>query len=194
VEVQELLTRIAALEPRRGFVLVGIAGHGASGKTTLARAVPGATVVGTDEFWNGGEFELARLRREVLDRLLAGKPARYRPFDWPARRLAAESRVVRPEGVIVVDGVCALHRMFRRDYDLRIWVETPRAVRLARALAREGEQARALWLERWMPMEERYVRRDDPVSAADVVIDGTRLLPDARSYGVARRPTGARDS
>lgn len=33
--------------------------------------------------------------------------------------------------------------------------------------------ARRTWVERWMPMEERYVERDDPVSCADVILDGT---------------------
>ena len=44
--------------------------------------------------------------------------------------------------------------------------------RLARGVARDGEAARATWVERWMPMEDRYVERDDPVACADLVVDG----------------------
>ena len=85
----------------------------------------------------------------------------------------AATRTVAPEGIVVVEGVCALHRMFRDDYDVRVWVEAPYETRLARGVARDGEAARRTWVERWMPMEDRYVERDDPVSCADVVVDGT---------------------
>jgi uridine kinase len=74
---------------------------------------------------------------------------------------------------LVVEGVCALHRRFRDAYDLRVWVDAPRDLRLARGVARDGEEARGRWLEVWMPMEDRYVDRDDPVSAADLVVDGS---------------------
>jgi uridine kinase len=154
---------------------VGIGGRGGSGKSTLARSFVGAQVVGTDEFWDGSDFELSRLRREVVDPLLRGEEARYRSFDWLARRTLDEERVVRPAGVVVIEGVCALHRSLRGAYDLRIWVEAPRDVRLARGVARDGEEARRTWEEIWMPSEDRYVERDDPVSAAHLIVDGGGL-------------------
>ena len=88
------------------------------------------------------------------------------------RDAPASERTVEPQGLVVVEGVCALHRMFRDAYDVRVWVEAPYETRLARGLARDGEAARATWVERWMPMEDRYVERDDPVACADLVVDG----------------------
>ena len=73
---------------------------------------------------------------------------------------------------MIVEGVCALHRMFRDAYDVRVWVDAPYETRLARGVARDGEAARSTWVERWMPMEDRYVERDDPVACADLVVDG----------------------
>jgi len=168
-----VLDRIAALSSARAFVLVGIGGHGGAGKSTLARSIPGAQVVGTDEFWDGAEFELSRLRGEVIEPLLRGEPLEYRAFSWELQRPLPEPRAVRPEGVIVIEGVCALHKMFRQAYDLRIWVDAPRELRLARGIARDGEGAREIWENRWMPNEDRYVERDDPVSAADLIVDGS---------------------
>lgn len=173
MDARPVLDRISACEPSRPFVLVGIGGRGGSGKTTLAAAIPGAQVVATDEFWNGEEFELTRLAREVLEPLLRGDEARYRAFDWAARRTAPSERVVRPSGIVVVEGVCALHRMFRDSYDVRVWVEAPREVRLARGVARDGEEARATWNDVWMPSEDRYVERDDPIPSAHLVVDGS---------------------
>ncbi len=176
VDAGPVLERVRALLAQRPFVLVGIGGRGASGKTTLAHALPAAAAIGTDEFWDGREFELTRLRREVFDAFAAGRPARFASFDWSAGRARGE-RVVEPRGLVVVEGVCALHRMFRRDYQLRGWVEAPREVRLARAVARDGEAARATWERVWMPSEDRYVERDDPLAAADLVVDGTGEPP-----------------
>ena len=156
-----------------GLYLVGIGGHGGAGKTTFARQFVGAQIVGTDEFWSGEDFELDRLRREVLDPLLAGETARFHGFDWAAQRPHEDERTVRPEGVVIVEGVCALHRMFRDAYDLRIWVDASYDVRLARGVARDGEASRRTWEEIWIPREERYVERDDPVSAAHLIVDGS---------------------
>ena len=108
----------------------------------------------------------------MFEPLLDGREARYASWDWQARRPGDDVRVT-PAGVVVVEGVCALHRMFRDDYDVRVWVEAPYAVRLARGVARDGEDARATWTEKWMPMEDRYVARDEPISCADVVVDGS---------------------
>jgi len=172
VDAKPLLELIAAARPARDFTLVGIGGHGAAGKSTLARRIPGAQLVGTDEFWDGEGFELGRLRAEVFEPLLAGRTAEYASWDW-AKRRPGGTRTVDPHGVVVVEGVCALHRSCRDDYDVRVWVEAPYELRLARGVARDGEAARATWVERWMPMEDRYVERDDPIPSAHIVLDGS---------------------
>ena len=141
MDVRPVLDRVEALGSQcrtgRGFVLIGIGGHGGAGKTTLARSIPGAQIVSTDEFWNGAEFELSRLRAEVLEPVLRGETAEYRAFSWESQRLLAAPRAVRPRGVIVIEGVCALHALFREAYDLRVWVDAPRDVK-----ARARDRAR----------------------------------------------------
>ncbi len=152
-------------------LLVGIGGRGGAGKTTLAGLVPGAQVVSTDEFWNGESFDIARLRREVVEPLTRASPALFSSYDWAAGEQRG-LRVVEPTGVIVIEGVCALHRSLRLAYAVRVWVEAPYEVRLARGLTRDGEAARGTWVGVWMPSEDRYVTEDDPVSCAHIVVDG----------------------
>ena len=164
---------IEAAVTERPFVLVGIGGRGGSGKSTLARSIPGAQVVGTDEFWDGSEFDLGRLDEEVIRTLLAGGTARFHGFDWAAGRPHAEERCVLPQGIVVIEGVCALHRRFRDAYDVRIWVDAPYEVRLARGIERDGDEARRIWEQRWMPSEERYIARDDPIPSAHLRLDGS---------------------
>ena len=177
MDAQPVLDLIGGADPARGFTFVGIGGRGGAGKSTLAALIPGAQLVGTDEFWDGDGFDLDRLRVEVFEPLVVGREARYASWDWDARR-PGDDRTVRPRGIVVVEGVCALHRMFRDDYDVRVWVDAPYDVRLARGVARDGEAARPTWVERWMPSEDRYVARDDPIACAHLVVDGTGELTD----------------
>jgi uridine kinase len=174
MDVQPVLDLIAAVEGVGDVVLVGIGGHGAAGKTTLARMIPGAQIVSTDEFWDGTAFDIERLSREVITPLSRGTVASFESYDWSARE-ARGSRAVQSAGVVVVEGVCALHRTLRHAYAVRVWVEAPYDVRLARGVARDGEAARSTWVDVWMPSEDRYVERDDPVGCAHLVINNGQM-------------------
>ena len=167
-----VLELVATAPRKHPFAFIGIGGRGGAGKSTLAARIDDAQVVSTDEFWDGDGFELPRLRAEVFEPLLDGCNARYAAWDWDARRPGG-TRVVEPRGIVVVEGVCALHRMFRDDYDVRVWVDAPYETRLARGVARDGEAARATWVETWMPSEDRYIAADNPIECADVVVDGS---------------------
>jgi uridine kinase len=153
-------------------LLVGIGGHGGAGKTTLAGEIPGAVIVSTDEFWDGSGFDIERLRSEVVAPLSEGREAVFASYDWVAGESRGQRRVA-PEGIVVVEGVCALHRSLRDAYAVRVWVEAPADVRLARGIERDGEAARSTWTDVWMPAEDRYVEADDPVSCAHIVVDGS---------------------
>jgi uridine kinase len=162
--------RVAAAGESSLF-LVGIGGHGAAGKTTLARTVPGAVIVSTDEFWTGSGFALDRVRTDVLDPLRNGAVATYKSWNW-ATKTSNGMRSLSPSGVVIVEGVCALHEMLRDAYDLKVWVETPRDVRLTRAVERDGESEREQWVKVWMPNEEAYIHRDQPLQCVDLVVSG----------------------
>ena len=172
-EIGERIQHARAATP---LVLVGIGGHGGSGKSTLAahiaEVLDDVQVVATDSFWNGAGFDLDRLRTDVVDVLLAGEVATYDEWDWHAQVLRP-GRTVEPTGVVIVEGVCALHQMFRDDLAVRIWIDAPYDVRLQRGIARDGEASRTTWVDVWMPNEAAYVERDDPVGCAHLVVDGT---------------------
>ena len=82
------------------------------------------------------------------------------------RRREPRGRRTIGRGIVVVEGVCALHRMLRDAYAVRVWVEAPYELRLARGVARDGEEARHL--DRGMDAVRgalRRARRPDPVGA-----------------------------
>lgn len=147
--------------------IVGIDGCGGAGKSRLATEVRVAlasrgrdiSVVPMDDFYLpsalrngtlalgavGSAFDLQRLRDEVLAPLRAGQPARYQRYDWPSDALA-ECRDV-PNGIVIVEGVYSTRVELEQFYDLTVWVECPRPIRLARGIERDGEAARRKWEE-----------------------------------------------
>jgi uridine kinase len=172
----DAISRLLASATGPSLVLIGIGGHGAAGKTTLAKSIPGAVVVSTDEFWTGSGFALERVKTDVLDPLRAGFVASYESWNW-ATKTPNGLRHIEPSGVVIVEGVCALHEMLRKAYDLKVWVETPRETCLDRAILRDGESQREQWENVWMPNEDAYVERDRPLDCVDLVVSGLATCP-----------------
>lgn len=81
--------------------------------------------------------------------------------------------------VIILEGVSSLRSEFRDYISLGIWVDTPKALCLARGIERELAAGRARdviekeWDGLWAS-EDDYVRRDKPQRHADIVVDGRR--------------------
>jgi uridine kinase len=157
--------------------LVGIDGLGAAGKTTLAqrlaKSAADAPVVHTDDFasFDGPMHWWPRMLADVVEPLLAGRPASYHPYDWVARRFADDTITVEPAPLILIEGVGATRAAWRDRLTSRLWVDAPRELRLRRGLERDGEHLREFW-DWWMKEEDAYVRDEDPFGHADLVVDG----------------------
>jgi uridine kinase len=165
-------SRLAGLTGTRW---VGIDGKGAAGKTTLAAAVaatlPEAVVVHVDDFARPSveTWERDRFVAQVLVPLMAGRPTRYERWDWATDASAGWSEV--PVGVpVVVEGVSSTDVRLGVPWDVTLWVDLPAEVRLARALARDGEAMREQWMERWMPAENAYEAAQRPQERVDAVV------------------------
>jgi len=160
--------------------IVAVDGPGGAGKSTLAERLAealDAPVVHTDDFasWDEPLDWWPRLRDEVLVPLSRGERARYRKSDWSGSG-REEWGEVSPEAFVVLEGVSASRVAFRPFLAFAIWVETPRELRLARGLERDGEAMRGQW-EAWMAEEDAYVERERPHERADAVVRGDRELP-----------------
>ena len=173
--VEAVRTLVAGTAERPLFI--GIDGFGAAGKSTLADAiadaVPGVAVVRVDDLSAPGldEWDWERGRRQVVEPLLAGRAARYQRWDWDADH-GAEWIDVPADAVVVIEGVSSTRDELGVPWTLRIWVEAPRELRLERARARDGEAMMPVWLERWMPTEQRYAAAQDPRGRADLIVRG----------------------
>jgi len=167
--------------------LVGIDGCGGAGKTTfvthLGNALGGVQIIHTDDFASHDEPTewWPRMLHDVIDPLLRGESASYHPYDWVRRRFADTPIAVEPAAVILVEGVGATRRAWREQLAMRIWVDCPRALRLARGIERDGEELREFW-HHWMTAEDAYVADERPFAAADVIVDGASPSPAEGEY------------
>ena len=204
--MEELLAIVTTALPGRlqehlSF-LIGIDGPGGAGKSTFAAALArrlqreriSVAVVHKDDFFLpstqrpagygadkplGGDFDWQRLRDQVLIPLAHRQPASYQRYDWPTDRLA-EWQTLADCQVVIVEGVYALRRELRGLYDLTIWIDCPRPIRLARGIVRDGEAARARWEHDWMPAEDHYIATERPHLTANFYVtnaDSTTRLP-----------------
>jgi uridine kinase len=161
---------------------VAIDGPGGAGKSVfaerLAHHLGTAPVIHTDDFssWNNPVGWWGRLENEVLGPVARGEwPVRFRAYDWEARQLG-DWREVPAGDVILLEGVSSSRKAVASRLTIAVWVEAPRARRLARGLERDGESMRAQW-EQWMAEEEAHFDKDRARGRADLIIDGAPSNP-----------------
>lgn len=173
------MERPSALESTDGVVVID--GPSGAGKTTFAARLvsvwPGPVrpvLVRMDDIypgWSGLEAASEHLLRHVLRPRSLGEPARWQRHDWTSGR-AAEWHHVPADRPLVVEGCGSLSRATAPLVDLRVWIDAPTAVRKDRALRRDDGAFDAHW-DMWSEQVDRFERREDPRSSADLVIVNT---------------------
>jgi uridine kinase len=173
---------VLAAEPTLGKGrLVCVDGPAGAGKTTVADELvaaldeAGVTVqlVHMDDVyggWSGLETGIATFAESVVTPLRVGQPGHYRRYDW-GRSTYAEEHEVAPCDVLVVEGVGAGSTAYDEAITCLLWVDTPRELRLARSIARDGEAMRDRLLA-WRLEEDNLFDRERTELRADLVIDG----------------------
>jgi uridine kinase len=180
-----LADRVLASPPRLGGTrLVCVDGPAGSGKTTfagrLAAAVGGdAVVVHIEDLYAGWTVTgaAARLAAAVLRPLADGRPGAFAPYDWAAQRFSPALVEVPPARVLVVEGCGSSPRTVDPWAVLRIWVEAPAGLRVARGLARDGEDMATEW-RKWQATEVAEFAREDTRARADLRVDGAATADD----------------
>ena len=172
---------IRAAAPRCGSVrVVAVDGPGGAGKSLfaarLARALGDAAVIHTDDFasWENPHNWWPRLEEQVLGPLERGEAVRYQRYDWNRHELG-EWHDVPVSDVVIVEGVSSSRSDVKDRLTMAIWIESPREVRLARGLERDGEAMRLAW-DKWMAEEDAFFERDGTRERADVIVDGAPTL------------------
>jgi uridine kinase len=180
-----LAARVLAAPARLGAVrLVCVDGPAGSGKTTFAGRLTDALgadagLVHLEDLYAGWTLTgaVARLSAGVLRPLAEGRPGTHHRYDWAAGRFDDEPVAVPLPRVLVVEGCGSTPRALDPWTSLRIWVEAPAPLRLARGLARDGADLAAHW-RRWQQSEAAHFAAEDTRARADLRVDGAAPCPD----------------
>ena len=183
----------------RRRALIGVCGGSASGKTTLAHAVaeglaPAKTlVISEDDYYfdHGSTPGFNPLRYnfdalgahdhdlliEHLTQLRAGEGVEAPMYNFNIHRRAKETNPIAPHDAYVVEGIHLFaHRELCELFDLKVYVDAPSDIRLARRLLRDmNERGRtaqsviAQYLKTVRPMHLQYTEAFK--DRADIVIE-----------------------
>ena len=178
-------------------LVVGFDGRSGAGKSTLASQVAGETgaaVVPMDNFfaasildaeWDrmtveerwANVFEWQRIRSEAIVPLIAGRVARWRPFDFDTGPRAdgtygmkTSTTEVEPASIIIIDGAYSSGPQLADLIDLTVLVETLDEERRARLGRREKAEFLAQWHARWDAVEDFYFSHGRPRNSFGLIV------------------------
>lgn len=186
LKIKELLTMSTT------SILVALDGRSGTGKSSIAKELAeqlDGLVIISDDFWVGGSDEewrkkspkeksetaidWKRLRTQVLEPLLKGKPASWKTFNWEkGEGLSFETIHADPKKLIILDGAYSARPELQDLIDLSILVETRNDhTRRERLLKREGKDFMRNWHSIWDESEDHYFQTVRPKVSFDLVIE-----------------------
>ena len=188
---KELAARIRALDNRavdlsdparprpvagRRCRVVGIDGLSGSGKSSFARRLAAeldAPVLSVDDLvpgWDALERAPGLLADGVLRPLAAGRPGRYRRYDWLAGRLSDWVDLA-PGDLLIAEGCCAGVPPAGGLLSYLIWLDAPASQRRRRLELRPDWPAYSPFAEHWARQETALQATANTAGRADLVVD-----------------------
>lgn len=187
-DVSEMMQELKEILESSSRLLIAIDGLGGSGKSTFSECIRELNsrieVIRMDDFYlpsnlrpqmnleevpDGGNFDIDRLIDQVLEPYNNNEPIQYQKYDWIEDKLGQLVEINKGK-LLVIEGVYSLHKSLRSYFGIKIWVECNRDLRLHRGLVRDGEGAYENWVGEWMPLEEKYVKNQNPNKVAQYTI------------------------
>ena len=178
----DLIEKVKNIQRKHRTLLIGIDGVGGAGKTTLSKSLKEnlaeVSIVQLDDFYSPelSRADRNRVLQQVLEPLENNADAKYQIFDWRSNTLK-DWHSIKPGGIVIIEGVSALHSDFVEKYDFRIWINCPPEIGFRRGIERDkvgdGVDNTDKWLSIWMPQEKEYVETQKPQQRADYILNGT---------------------
>ena len=165
--------------------VIAVDGRAAGGKTTLAQQfsmVTGAGVVHMDDFFlpadmrteerlntPGGNVHYERFAKDVLPCLASGEAFSYEKFDCSKMAILGERAV--PAGDLrLVEGSYCCHPALGDYMDLRVFSDVTPREQVRRVHARSDAWLAQMYVEKWIPMEEKYFKAYAIRDRADLTV------------------------
>lgn len=166
--------------------IVAIDGMCGSGKTYLAKLLAKtyeSNVFHMDDFFlpiemrteerlaqAGGNVHYERFKEEVLDTILENRTVIYRPY-LCGRWEFGEERKLRPKKLNIIEGSYSMHPYLSYAYDLKIFLEIDINVQLERISHREGIEKLQDFVNKWIPLENKYFEELQIRKQCDIILD-----------------------
>jgi len=151
--------------------IIAIDGRCAAGKTTLAnqlRDVLKCNVIHLDNFFlrpvqrtkerlstPGGNVDYERFIEEVLIKLKNNQTFSYKPYICKTSSFG-DDIIITPGKITIIEGAYSTHAKFREFIDFSIFIDTDTSEQKNRIRKRNGEAALETFIEKWIPLEEKY--------------------------------------
>ncbi|MFC5995607.1 hypothetical protein ACFQE5_15435 [Pseudonocardia hispaniensis] len=161
--------------------LVTVDGFSGAGKTELATHLGvalDAPVLTLEELYPGwdGLADAVPLAVEwIAEPLAAGRPARWRVWDWE-RGVRGAWHELAAVPLVVLEGCGAGARALRPFTRVAIWVDAPPEQRERRLRARADWPGYAPFRTRWAAQEEAFHARERTRERADVIVDNSEIV------------------
>lgn len=169
--------------PGRRCRVVGIDGLSGSGKSSFAGRLAdelNAPVLSVDDLvpgWDALGLVPGLLADGVLRPLAAGRPGRYRRYDWVTGQLAEWTSI--PSGdMLIVEGCCTGVAPAGNLLSYLIWMDAPARERRRRLELRSDWPAYAPFAEEWASQETLLQATADTAARADLVVDNAEKSDD----------------
>ena len=120
----------------------------------------------------GEHSDRKRFLEQVLVPLHEGRATTYQKYDWKKDDMG-DWVEIKPEGLVICEGVSMLGEDFTPYYDLRVWLDVPHEVASKRGMDRDKNIYKVdhdeKWEKIWIPGEKAYAK-SEPWNRADFVI------------------------
>jgi uridine kinase len=219
----QILTAINRVsQTRHSPILVAIDGGSGAGKSALASMLEqkiDSVVVQLDDFFSANipdwEWDVRsiperardvldwqRLRAEALEPLLAGKTARWHPFDFAAGlrsdgtyAISKEYVEKQPAPVIILEGAYSSSPEIADLVDLAVLIDVP-VLERHRRLEKREEDKRFLqrWHSLWDEVEGYYFSKVMPKSSFDLVVSGNGASETQKAYRLNSVSSGGEEN
>ena len=187
-QFRSLVEKIIDCHKTKGRAFIAVSGLGGSGKTTLSKKliehIPGSTIIHVDDFYkteeersqtHGSEeiisncFDWDRMDK-VFGNVRAGRGVCYQKYNWE-KNIREGWVEMDPQSITILEGIYCLQDRFLPHYDLAVWVDAPRDIRMQRVLKRDPEWKHPWW-NLWMDQDDRYVAAEKPHEKAHLIYSG----------------------